>query len=94
MALIGCEFKIKCGKTTEFEQGDGLSLFIVSQQTPLEETVINSISLEKNVHCILVNSIRNIPVTVAEINYASVEDSVTRIAMVFFKTKWPSSSLI
>lgn len=81
------DFEIKYRETIEFGQADGLPRLIANQQTPMEETVKVSISLSKNVYCILADSIRNILVTVAEIEHASMEDSVIRKSMKFVKTK-------
>ncbi|KAM3182671.1 hypothetical protein ACTXT7_011848, partial [Hymenolepis weldensis] len=44
----------------------------------IRDSLSRCISLEKDVCCILADSIRNIPVTVAEINHAPAKDSVIR----------------
>lgn len=59
----------------------------------MKETIVTSTSLVKYVYFILVNSIRNIPVTATDIRHSSAEDSVIRKAIKFVKTKWASSSL-
>ncbi|KAM3175724.1 hypothetical protein ACTXT7_007962 [Hymenolepis weldensis] len=59
----------------------------------MEETVTASISLEKDVYCLQADSIPDISVEAVEIKPGSEENSVTRKAMKFVKTKWPSSCL-
>lgn len=59
----------------------------------MEETVIESVSIEKDMCSIPSDSVRNIPVLNAKIKHTAVEDSVTRKATKFVKTQWPSSSL-
>ncbi|VUZ49390.1 unnamed protein product, partial [Hymenolepis diminuta] len=80
-------------KTPELEQTDKLPRLTVNQQTPREEIVITSISPERDVYCILVESIWSIPATAMEIKHTSSEDSVVRKIAKFVKTIWPSSSL-
>ncbi|VUZ47811.1 unnamed protein product [Hymenolepis diminuta] len=53
----------------------------------MEETVIASISLEKDAYCILTDPMHCIPVTAAEIKHASVDNSVMRKPMTFLNTK-------
>ncbi|KAM3183989.1 hypothetical protein ACTXT7_009270 [Hymenolepis weldensis] len=55
----------------------------------MEEIVIVSISLEKDMYCIFAHSVRNIPVTTAEMKPPSAEYLVI---MKVLKTKLPISS--
>ncbi|VUZ47093.1 unnamed protein product, partial [Hymenolepis diminuta] len=53
---------------------------------------VTSKYLEKDVNCILADSIRNILVTGVEIEQSLTEDPVIRKSIKFLKTKWPFSS--
>ena len=89
--LSGYNLEIKYRKTTSFEQPDGLSRLIANYRTPMEETVIANIAIEKDIRSIPADSIRNIPIAADEIRHESVEDSVIRKAMKYVQKKWPTS---
>ena len=59
-----------------------------NHQTPMGETVIANIVIEKDIRCILTDSIRNMRITADEIRHESAIDSVIRKAMNYLQRKW------
>nr|VZI09131.1 unnamed protein product [Spirometra erinaceieuropaei] len=73
-----------------------LTSFLASSATigKLEEdTVIAAISIEDDVSRKLSDNIRVIPVTVADIRYATEQDSVLRQTITYVQTCWPTTAL-
>ena len=58
-----------------------------NRRSPMEETVITNISIEKDIRSIVADSILNIPVTGEEIRYESARDSVIKKAMIYVQRK-------
>ncbi|BHF65973.1 hypothetical protein SprV_0200898700 [Sparganum proliferum] len=61
---------------------------------PEEDTVIAAISIEDDVRCQLSDAIRGIPVTAADIRYATEQDPVLRQAITYVQTCWPTTALV
>nr|VZI41780.1 unnamed protein product [Spirometra erinaceieuropaei] len=69
--LLGNDLGIRYCRTTNFGRVDVLSRLISNQQEPEEDTVIITISIEDDVRCQLLDAIRGIPVTAANIRRAT-----------------------
>ena len=83
--LAECNFEIRYRKTTDFGQADGLSWLIANYETPMEQTVIANIAIERDTRSIMAEFIRNIPVRANEILLWSAKDSVIKKALITYK---------
>nr|VZI47647.1 unnamed protein product [Spirometra erinaceieuropaei] len=91
--LLDCDFDIRYRCTTDFGQADALTRLISNQQEAEEDTVIVAIPIEDDVRRRLSDSIRGIPVTVADIRRATEQDPVLRQAITYVQTCWPTNAL-
>ncbi|VDL64654.1 unnamed protein product [Hymenolepis diminuta] len=88
---MGYDYEIKYQRTEDFGQADGLSRLLENQRAENEEAMAASVSVERNVQHILVESIRNTPVSAVEIQKETEKDTVLQKSLRFVKSKWPSS---
>ena len=69
-------YNIKCRKTTDFGQVDGLSRRINNQCSSHEELITASVTVENNVRLVLSNSILHTPVTADDVRQETTNDRV------------------
>ncbi|VUZ41452.1 unnamed protein product, partial [Hymenolepis diminuta] len=72
--------KEKFWRTENLDQADCLSPLIENQSAKNEETVVASVSFEREIQQILTESIRNTPVSVADIRKEAEKDAVPQQA--------------
>ncbi|CAI2736848.1 unnamed protein product [Schistosoma spindalis] len=93
LILLGYDFDIQYRRTQQFGQADALSRRISKHHTIDEDAVIASLITEDHAQCYLTITIRALPVTVAEIQSASKNDSIIKRAMKYVTNGWPPTGL-
>ncbi|KAA3674332.1 uncharacterized protein DEA37_0011409 [Paragonimus westermani] len=84
--LFAYDFTIQYRPTTSFGQADALSRLIGSQAPNDEDTIIAAINIESDVHRILSDAVRALPVTAEMIKEATKMDPTLRQVMTFICT--------
>ena len=84
--LLGYDFTIQYQRTENFGQADALSRLISSHQQPEEEAVIAAVSIEDDIRHQLTDTIRAIPVTVADVRQATDNDPLLQQIISFINT--------
>ncbi|CAH8666328.1 unnamed protein product [Schistosoma bovis] len=93
LILLGYDFDIQYRRTQQFGQADALSRLISEHHTAGEDTVIASLMTEDYAQCYLTTAIRALPVSAAEIQSASKNDSIIKRAMKYVTNGWPPTGL-
>ena len=89
LTLLGYDFEIQYRRTENFGQADALSRLISKYPTEEEDAVIAALSAEDHAESCLVDAIRALPVTAAEIKRATMADPILLQVIQFVQSGWP-----
>ena len=94
LTLLAYDFDIQHINTEKFGHADVLSRLMNRNQPVTEDYVIASVSIiEADVQQILIEAVRNLPVTCEMIRKATAEDPVLQTVASYIKTTWPTSKI-
>lgn len=93
LILLGYDFDIQYRRTETFGQADALSRLISDYPTSEEEAVIAAVSTEDYAAVQFASAVRALPVTSADVQRATDDDSVLQEAIEFVADGWPTRNL-
>ncbi|XP_061509326.1 uncharacterized protein K02A2.6-like [Anopheles gambiae] len=92
LMLLNYDFTIEYVSTTEFGCADMLSRLIDRCKQPEEDYVIASISLEEDIQNVMHESLKQVPVSFADIQKATRLDETLQAVLKFIREGWPNEA--
>lgn len=91
LTLLSYDFTIEHIGTTKFGHADALSRLMKQTPTNTEETVIATISMvDAEVHQVIAENVRQLPVTSAMIIKATADDKFLQLVSQYLRSSWPT----
>lgn len=90
--LLNYDFEIQHVSTNDFGCADMLSRLIDRSKQPEEDYVVAAISLEEDMVSIIRDTIKQVPISFAAIQSATMADKALQAVLKFIREGWPNEA--